>query len=76
MSADTRRQFAAQCRTAALRSAWTRDHPIDVALVRWPERTLVSVVGASISRAVYDLWPMRGARLRVVRVYLNGKPTR
>lgn len=66
--------FETQCLRAQGHSAW-HPGPVEVAMVRWPERTMITMVGVAISRLAYDAWQQKGARLRVLRVYENGTPT-
>ena len=67
-----RSAFETQCLRAEMASAWHHGE-VDVVMARWPERTIISVVGDTISRAAYEIWPQRGARLRVLRSYKDGK---
>lgn len=69
-----RHEFKLQCERALFRSALQRE-PIDVVAVYYGHirQFRISLIGASISRAVYTLWPARGARVRKLRVYQHGK---
>lgn len=65
------KQYLQQCKRAALLCT---EEPIDVTLVIWPDGTKrISIIGSSISRAVYDLWTEDGAIMRKLRVYQWGK---
>lgn len=69
---NLREQFDAQCSRAQLISGM-QQRTLDVVMTRGHGVTKISVIGGAISRAAYDLWPMKGIRIRVLRVYVNGK---